>query len=412
MQFGQLPSLDAASAAAVAAAALAAGQSSGAGAPGGAWDALSNPSTMEGLLNLVNQQQAQQGGPGSMPGAGDAAGTGMGGLASAGRNHVDLESLAAAAGNARGLPLSDSASSIASVPGTLFMAQGGKGVPSMPHMPHVPQMPGRGLLGAENAGGAYGAGAGSAAQQQLNMLQASDAANMLMGLNLGGMDPAQFGMQGMQDLSLLGLGALGDVGGGAGGLYPGAMPNTGGLFGNNLNQLAALQALQQPGVGNMGQLKAAANAANLQTAARILQAAGLGQFSPGMYNVSNPYGAASAAQILQQAGLGLPGLGGLGYPGLGMPHGGSGGRGGGVHGGMGDNGNNARNGGRLSRRTTDPIAEAERKAQQVRCMSLMVCKHCMPACQSTRSRGRVPCAAALVCVVLLHCLSVSARFVC
>jgi protein phosphatase 1 regulatory subunit 42 len=128
------------------------------------------------------------------------------------------------------------------------------------------------------------------------------------------------------------------------------------------------------------------NAANLQAAAQILQAAGLHNLGagPGQPPHARALGMSAAAHILQQAGLGMPGLGAYAQHLALNPHAallaagaagggrgiGFGGRGGlmGPHSDMGPGGvaGGGRTGGRLSRRTTDPVAEAERKAQQVR----------------------------------------------
>lgn len=345
--------------------------------------------------------------------------------------------------------MSDSASSIAGVPSNFMAVAAGAGLPKgyPPHMPFNPSA--AAAAGGSGPQGRHGMGAagldkGNAAlyaNQQLQFLQAQqEAANMLMGLNLGGGNGgAQQGssqqqpggqqqgqhMQWPDNSAAAGLGMNSDSYNaaaaamaaaalfGSGAPSSGAGPSSGLLPGQphlssqlqelqlrqhqaaaahlqaahqqqNLHQLAFAQMQALQAAGGMGGYNAAAN---LQAAAQILQAAGLNQLGqgPGQPPHARALGASAAAHILQQAGLGMPGLSayaqhlalnphaallaaGAAGGGRGM---GFGGRGGpmGPHGdlgpGGGAGGGGGRTGGRLSRRTTDPVAEAERKAQQV-----------------------------------------------
>ena len=136
------------------------------------------------------------------------------------------------------------------------------------------------------------------------------------------------------------------------------------------SQLAGLQAQQALSAATMG------SAGHHLTAAQLIQAAqmnlgagpGAGAYLP--HSIS-----AAAAQLLQKAGLDMQGLGGYGGAG-GMLSGrtGAGGAGdmmAGGAGGRGGDGGRGGGGGRLSRRTTDPVAEAERKAQQEKLYALV-----------------------------------------
>ncbi|KAJ9515790.1 hypothetical protein QJQ45_008687 [Haematococcus lacustris] len=135
--------------------------------------------------------------------------------------------------------------------------------------------------------------------------------------------------------------------------------------------LAMVQLLQAG--GSIGSLAAAAGLH--AAAAQILQAAGLSHLGSCLAGVGLGGFDASTAQLLQQSAMGLANMSAAGRHGLGLPPGGGprgGGPGGyGGRGGlMGSGEGSSRSGGRLSRRTTDPAAEAERKLQQERLYAL------------------------------------------
>lgn len=395
------------------------------------WDLSTSPVAMEGFMNLVKPQQhprSLSSGAllGSVSGCGTSqpnlqaspsSGAGPSGSLGGGPQmhhptYGKFHSMDPLNAGAKTLHISDSASSIASVPAGLMMGAGGvavpKNLPGMQHMAHgmarqpSGSAPGRMTMPGMGDGGPHmsasaAANSQAAAQQQL-LWDASEAANMLMNLGLGGGDQRQW-----SDSH-----AGGPMGAGAGGAFGGggmgwANPNL--LFqGGQLNALQELQARQQAAAQLqqaqqqvqhqaqqlvLAQLQAQqafqahglnlGSPANLQAAAQILQAAGLnhplGQqagFLPGALNTPST---SAAAQLLQQSGLqGLQGMGMGGLTGvnpaalqaqLGMVNAAAarGGMMAGRHG-LGDPAN-SRSGGRLSRRTTDPAAEAERKAQQV-----------------------------------------------
>lgn len=420
------------------------------------WDpnAAPSPTSMEGLMHLVKQQQGQGHSP-------HGSGTGLVGSGSGpSTSHPDLQvpgpsgmphhpphqpgmshpqfgkyPMDHLAASARALHISDSASSIASVPGSLMVAAAGGGVPKgLPgHLPMGGPNVGRGMPGGSgmgpNGGHGMGGGAGNMgggggmdgghgmyqaaaaavdrqAQHQLQLLQAAETANMLMGLGLGGGGSEQWSGE-AQAAAALGLQA--------GGNNPGMWPHNAMYAANNqmgaisnlqelqarqqaaahaqahaqlqqaqqqqaaqqqvLAQLQAQQALQQAGVG-VGAL--CGGASNLAAAAQILQAAGLGNVLGGPQAYLPGLNSSAAAQILQHAGLGLPGLGLAGLQGLnaaaiqaqlGMLGAGRG-PSGMLQGRMLADAGHARSGGRLSRRTTDPCAEAERKMQQEKLYAL------------------------------------------
>jgi len=413
------------------------------------WDPSTSPAAMEGLMHLVKQQQQHpqhsQHSHGSNPMVSSGPGT-------AHASHHDLQVPAAGPGpsmqhpgpgpqhphhpaygkfhhnldplvaSARALHISDSASSIASVPGSIMVAAAGGAVPKgLPgHMPHMGgasrggpggagMLPMPGMDGghghqsaaAMNAAAMLNAAAAAdrqAAQQQQLLWQATETANMLMNLGLnnneGQWSDGQGGLAG-------GPGGSNGAWGNGGSMYPNAA---------QLNTLQELQARQQAAAQlqhqaqqqqvqqqaqqlALAQLQAQqalqaqgmnlGTAANLQAAAQILQAAGLNQALGGQGYLPGALNTSAAAQILQHAGLGLQGLGLGGLQGvnaaalqaqLGLVNAAAArnnmlARNHMMGGGVGGDASN-RSGGRLSRRTTDPAAEAERKAQQEKLYAL------------------------------------------
>mmetsp|Transcript_20587 Transcript_20587/g.45080 ORF Transcript_20587/g.45080 Transcript_20587/m.45080 type:complete len:978 (-) Transcript_20587:2385-5318(-) len=412
--------------------------------------------SVEGLLNLVNQQHGFPPGQGQHPSShllGGDAQIASAAMAKLGKFSVDMANTRAS------LHISDSASSIASNPNStasqlLAAASGGPMVMGA----------GKGLAGSmaaaaaaaaaarnNGAGGPSGmdpsasgvyqhghnaaAAAAAAVDRQAQQLlvqsgmsaaDAAAAANMLMSLNLsssmgsGDASQAMWGAQGQMNAqpgqpgsgNWAGRPMYGNPQNNAAAAAAAAMANQ--LAGLQelqaqqnrqqqqqqqvaavaaaamqaqhqqqqqhlalVNQLAGLQAQQALAVANAGGV----GVHNQLAAAQLLQAAQLNQAlgNSSLFPHHALANSAAAAQLLQQAGLGMPGLAALaaGQASL-LGRGGNAallsqlGAGAGLAASRsgGGSADNVRGGGRLSRRTNDPIAEAERKAQQEKLYAL------------------------------------------
>lgn len=234
-------------------------------------------------------------------------------------------------------------------------------------------------------------------------LSAAEAASVLMSMGLACSDSASNTQ--MMELPGVSGGSTHGIAGAShawnsGGMYGGSPPSQG----NSAAVVAALQEMQAMQAAARQQQMAAAHAqaqaqvqlasqlAGLQaqqtlsgmgasshhmTAAQLIQAAQL-NLGGNAGNAYMPHSiSAAAAQLLQQAGLSIPSLAGFAPSQAGAVQGGrQGGSGpgdmmGSSAGGRGGDAGRGGGGGRLSRRTTDPAAEAERKAQQEKLYALV-----------------------------------------